>query len=114
MDIVKVRYYSESSGETISRDYTYFSEVSLQVGDMVIVPVNNTEKKARVTAINVPEKEIASFRDKVKTIPAGSVINEIEPAPELKKVQQPVKLDSIDSIGQKANSLVQYLVTQFP
>jgi hypothetical protein len=69
-NIVKVRYFSETTGELRAREYTYFSEESLQVGDIITVPVRDTFAKAKVSAINVPESEIAAFRDKVKTIPA--------------------------------------------
>jgi len=73
-NIVKVRYFSETTGEESSREYTYFSADRLNVGDIVIVPARDTTGKARVSTIDVPESEIAAFKDKVKTIPAGSVI----------------------------------------
>ncbi len=74
MNIVKVQYFSGGFQETGGREYTYYSEDSLKVGDMVIVPVRDTTGKAKVSAIDVPEAEIASFKDKVKTIPAGSIV----------------------------------------
>lgn len=72
-NIVKVQYYSETTEELSGREYTYYSVDRLNVGDIVIVPVRNTTGKAKVSAVDVPETEIASFKDKVKTIPAGSV-----------------------------------------
>jgi len=72
-DIVKVRYFSESTGETSGREYSYFSEEPLKVGEVVQVPVRDRLQKAVVSAINVPESEIKRFRDQVKTIPAGSI-----------------------------------------
>ncbi len=77
--IVKVKYYSETTGELSTREYTYFTADPLKVGDILIVPVRDTTGKAKVSAINVPEAEIANFKDKVKTIPTGSVI---EPLPQ--------------------------------
>ncbi len=74
MQIIKVRYYSETTGEMSNRSYTYYSEDILKVGDIVIVPVKDTVGKAKVDAIDVPESEIEAFKDKVKVIPAGSVI----------------------------------------
>lgn len=74
LDIVKVRYYSETRGELSQREYSYFSVEPLDVGDIVIVPVRDTTRKAKVTAINIPESEIAAFRDQVKTIPSGAKI----------------------------------------
>ena len=70
LNIVKVRYFSETTKELSPREYTYFSEDALHVGDVVTVPVRDTTGKAQVSAINVPEAEISVFRDKVKTIPA--------------------------------------------
>ena len=68
-NIVKVQYYSE--GKFSSREYTYYSVDRLAVGDRIIVPVRDSTVKAMVSAIDVPESEIASFKDKVKTIPGG-------------------------------------------
>ena len=77
--IVKVQYYSDSSGKFSSREYTYYSADRLAVGDRIIVPVRDNTVKAMVSAIDVPESEIASFKDKVKTIPpASSLVKEVE------------------------------------
>jgi hypothetical protein len=72
--IVKVRYIDENTSEVNGREYTYFSEEPLNVGDIVAVPIKDTIGKGKVTAIDIPESTIAAFKDKVKTIPAGSVI----------------------------------------
>jgi hypothetical protein len=74
MNIVKVRYYSETTGAASGREYCYFTEEPLAVGDLVKVPVKDRIGKAVVTAVDVPEAEIAAFRDMVKVIVAGSVI----------------------------------------
>jgi hypothetical protein len=66
MNIVKVKYGGEG------REYSYFSEDPLALGDVVQVPVRDRMTKATVTAVDVPESEIEAFKDKVKTIPAGS------------------------------------------
>lgn len=76
MNIVKVQYFSGGFQETGGREYTYFSEDALRVGDVVMVPVRDTFGNAKVTAINVREAEIAAFKDKVKIIPAGSLVPE--------------------------------------
>lgn len=70
--LVKVRYITEATGEIADREYTYWSEVALEVGDQVIVPVRGHSMTSIVTAVDVPESEIAAFRDAVKTIPAGA------------------------------------------
>lgn len=72
LSIVKVKYYSATTGELSSREYTYFAEEELALGDVVMVPVKDRIGKATVTTVNVPESEIEPFRDKVKTIPKGS------------------------------------------
>ena len=69
--IVKVQYYSGTTGELSLREYTYYSADQLKVGDIVTVPVRDTTGKAKVSAVGVAESEIASFKDKVKTIPAA-------------------------------------------
>lgn len=72
--IVKVRYFSETTGESSGREYTYFSVDPLKVGDIIQVPVRDRVQKAVVTAVGVPYSEIEGFRDKVKTIPSGSIM----------------------------------------
>lgn len=72
MQLVKVQYYSETTGDLSARSYTYFSEDELKVGDVVIVPVKDTTGRAKVSAVDMPEAEIQAFRDKVRVIPAGS------------------------------------------
>ena len=75
MNLVKVQYLNGETGEFGGREYTYFSEDRLKVGDIVAVPAKDGISKSRVSAIDVPESEIAHFRDKVKAIPAGSFAN---------------------------------------
>ena len=78
LSIVKVKYYSETTGDLSPREYTYYSADRLNVGDIVTVPVRDTFGKAMVSWIDVSEAEIEAFKDKVKTIPAGSVVNDDE------------------------------------
>ncbi|MDD5338444.1 MAG: hypothetical protein PHG35_03410 [Dehalococcoidales bacterium] len=85
-NIVKVRYFSETTGELSAREYTYYSVEPLKVGDIAIVPVRDSTGKAKVSAVNVPEAEIAAFADKVKTIPADSKVESKENPPELSAV----------------------------
>lgn len=72
--IVRVRYFSETSGQASDREYSYFSVEVLKVGDVVMVPVRDRIQKAVVTVIDVTQSEIESFRDQVKIIPAGSIM----------------------------------------
>ncbi|MDL2214439.1 hypothetical protein LJB76_02620 [Clostridia bacterium OttesenSCG-928-O13] len=79
MDIVKVQYRIKD-GSYGSREYSYFSAIPLEVGDEVMVPVRDKTGAARVSAINVPESEIADFADRVKTITERQPVE--APAPE--------------------------------
>lgn len=83
--IVKVKYFSETTEELSAREYTYFTAEPLALGEVVKVPVRDTFGKAKVSTINVPEAEIENFKDKVKTIPPGSIIRPVqeEQRPEL-------------------------------
>lgn len=77
--LVKVQYFSQTTGEISDREYTYFAEEPLAVGDVVKVPVRGGYiVSAKVSAVDVPESEIAAFRDKVKTILKPTTV--IEPA----------------------------------
>lgn len=61
--IIMVKYLK--GGEPNGRDYSFYSNVPVVVGDIVLV----TESvKGKVTAIDVPFAEIEAFADKVKTI----------------------------------------------
>lgn len=77
MDIVKIRY-KNSAGEYAGREYSYFSDVDLEVGAEIMVPVRNGTGAAQVTQTGVPEDEVAAFADRMKTI------TEIIPIPEEK------------------------------
>lgn len=72
--IVKVRYFSEKKQEESQNEYTYYSTDLLRIGDIVTVPVRDTTRKAKVTAVDVPESEIEDFMGRIKTIPSGSII----------------------------------------
>lgn len=75
MQIIKVRFLK---GEVPSgRAYTYFSDAPVSVGDLVQI---NSSAKGIVTEVDMPESEIETFRDKVKTI-VGKVVAESEKEP---------------------------------
>ncbi len=107
LSIVKVRYYSITSGEVSPREYIYYSEDHLTVGDIVTIPVRDTTTKAEVSAIDVPEEEIAAFKDKVKTIPAGSKIVTLgDPS------EEGVKAEEITEDARVAAEVVEEQVTE--
>lgn len=74
-NIIKCRFLNEN-GEPKGNEYTYKTEFPVEVGQLVEVPAPrhsdvDIELKAKtviVLATDVPEKEIAAFKDRVKTI----------------------------------------------
>lgn len=60
---VKVKFIK--NGEPRGREYTYKSTFHVRVGQEVILPGGGN---GVVTEINVPERSVAAFADKVKEI----------------------------------------------
>lgn len=57
---VSVCYYKEEFDAYGGRDYSYTTELPLNVGDKVIAPtVKNPEQRAMVTAVDIPEPPFA-------------------------------------------------------
>ncbi|HBI71650.1 MAG TPA: hypothetical protein DEG06_05165 [Lachnospiraceae bacterium] len=75
MNLIKARFlrYGEPSG----REYTYISNVPVKVGDLVQL---NERGQGIVTEINVPESEVESFRDRLKSIIGKVEVKETEAA----------------------------------
>lgn len=73
-NIIKCRFL-DKDGEPRGREYSYKTEIPVEVGQIVDVPAPrqsdaDSELKTKsviVSQINVPEEEIAPFADKVKT-----------------------------------------------
>ena len=73
--IIKCRFL-DKDGNPRGNEYSYKSEIEVEVGQLVDVPAPRQSdadaefktKTVIVSAINVPESEIAAFADKVKTI----------------------------------------------
>lgn len=71
-NIIKLKFASK--GVPYGREYTYYTPIEVKVGDLVEVEAtaikNGVVRKAVgiVTQIDVPEEEIAPFKDKAKTI----------------------------------------------
>ena len=74
-NIIKCRFL-DKDGEPRGREYSYKTEIPVEVGQIVDVPAPrqsdaDSELKTKsviVSQINVPEEEIATFADKVKTV----------------------------------------------
>jgi hypothetical protein len=99
MEIVKVKYYSETTKTYSDREYSYLSENGLKVGDIVTVPVRDTTGKAMVTAINVPESEVAAFKDQLKVIPAAPPLIQEEPVMSYEDYLEALEEDMESSIN---------------
>lgn len=68
---IKVKFLR--NGEPHGREYTYKATFPIRVGQEVILPGGGN---GIVTEINVPEKDVESFKDKIKEI--ESVVDESE------------------------------------
>ena len=73
-NVIKLRFVRQ--GEPSGREYTYFTNVDVAVGDLVDIDGRSGLSQGVVTAINVPEKEIEPFKDVAKTILGKSKIPE--------------------------------------
>lgn len=60
---IKVKFLQ--NGKPNGREYTYKSTFPVRVGQEVVLPGGGN---GIVTEINVPEKEVESFKDKIKEI----------------------------------------------
>jgi len=61
--IIKLRY--TSGGSPVGREYSYHAPDGTTVGSRIDI---DGKRHGVVTAVNVPEKEIEAFADKVKTV----------------------------------------------
>ena len=69
--IVMVQYESKTQrGAYAGREYSYFAEVQLCVGDVVSVPTKFGHSRARVSKINVPVETVAAYIGALKHITA--------------------------------------------
>lgn len=68
-NIVAVKYESEYYPRTFSgKQYSYFTNIKLNEGDLVIAPTVYGTSVARVSRINVPAEEIKDIKPYMKTI----------------------------------------------
>lgn len=74
MNLVKLKFLRD--GKPRGREYTYISKSKVDVGDIVAVRKPDKEgveiPKGIITKVNVPEKEVESFKDRLKEI-AGKI-----------------------------------------
>lgn len=63
MNLIKVRFLKDN--QPTGKAYTYDSPVTVKLGDIVQI---NSAATGVVVEVNIPEEEVAAFRDKVKSI----------------------------------------------
>ena len=69
LNIVGVKYEDRFEKKTFGgREYSYYSEMNLEVGDIVEVPTRYGKSIAMVTRTNIDEKEIENIKDYMKVI----------------------------------------------
>lgn len=73
-NIIKLRFIRD--GEPSGREYTYYTPSDVEVGDIVELEAREGTAEGMVTQINVPEEEIAPFKDRAKTIIGKAQIKE--------------------------------------
>ena len=61
--LIKCKFLKENV--PAGREYTYRSDGPVKVGDLVQI---NSSAKGVVTAVDVPEEEVVTFADKIKSI----------------------------------------------
>lgn len=68
-NIISVKYESEYIPRTfVGKSYSYYTNIKLEVGDIVEVPTCYGPKIARVSKINIPEEEIKDIKPYMKTV----------------------------------------------
>lgn len=88
-DIVSVQFMSEiHPGEFVGREYSYYADVPLQVGDCVAVSSRRGESLARVTEVGVPEYRIDP---KIKKI-LKHITSEPIPTPKRLEINESVQM----------------------
>ena len=70
-NVIKLRFLK--NGIPSGGEYSYLAPCILAVGDYVEAPSRSGVSTAVITAVNVPETEIAPFRDRIKTVLGRSV-----------------------------------------
>lgn len=68
-NIISVKYEDNFEPKTFGgKAYSYYTDIAVDVGDLVIAPTAYGEKIARVSEINISEEKIESIKPYLKTI----------------------------------------------
>lgn len=82
-NIIKAKFLRD--GKPISREYSYLTQQPVEVGDIVLAEVKQGEAELVITAINVPEEEVAEYKDRLKYIigkkPDAAVETDVDKEP---------------------------------
>ena len=69
LNIVGVKYEDKFEKKIFSgREYSYYTEMNLEIGDIVEVPTRYGTAVAMVTRIDIPENEIENIKEYMKII----------------------------------------------
>ncbi len=69
LNIVGVKYEDKLEKKVFSgKEYSYYTEMNLEIGDIVEVPTRYGKSIAMVTRIDIPEQEIENIKDFMKII----------------------------------------------
>ena len=69
LNIVGVKYEDKFEKKTFSgREYSYYTEMDLEIGDIVEVPTRYGKSIAMVSRTNIDEKEIEKIKDYMKFV----------------------------------------------
>lgn len=68
-NIISVKYEDKYIPKTFSgKAYSYYTNIDVNIGDLVCVPTVYGEKIAIVSEVNIPEQKIESIKPYLKTI----------------------------------------------
>lgn len=68
-NIISVKYEDNYEPKTFGgKAYSYYTDIAVEVGDLVIAPTAHGEKIARVSEINIPEYKVEMIKPYLKTI----------------------------------------------
>jgi hypothetical protein len=68
-NIISVKYEDNYEPKTFGgKAYSYYTDIKVEIGDLVIAPTAHEDKIARVSEINIPEYKVEMIKPYLKTI----------------------------------------------
>lgn len=79
MNLVQVQFRNRRTGEFSGVNYTYIADVPVAVGDVVTVPTASGDGEARISRVEVPERELPAWLtpDKIRHITAPATAGDM-------------------------------------